>query len=234
MNRLAMHRRVLFVLLLWPWLAGVAAAQAPAVNEAAKNLIGSWEFSNADREKLCTITFRADASTVGMKVEFAPVCAGLFPFVRDVVGWTYPDNDFLRLFNAQGQAVLEFSEVESGIFEAPRPGEGILFIQNAIAAGPAPKTAEQIIGQWSVVRGAGKPVCGLTLSDAKAGDDYAVRVTPPCDALVTRFGPASWQVDRGEIILKSARGQSWRFEEGDGGVWQRVPPTADPILLKRR
>ena len=45
--------------------------------------------------------------------------------------------------------MLEFSEVESGIFEAPKPGEGILFIQNPTDLGPAPKTAEQITGDWT-------------------------------------------------------------------------------------
>ena len=56
--------------------------------------------------------------------------------------------------------MLEFSEVESGIFEAPKPGEGILFIQNPTDLGPAPKTAEQIKGEWNVVRRTGQRVCG--------------------------------------------------------------------------
>ena len=101
---------------------------------------GSWEFSNADREKTCTITFRNDAARVGKRVEFDPGCVKLFPFIPEIAGWRLNDNDFLRLLDAQGNSVLEFSEVESGIFEAPKPGEGILFIQNPTDLGPAPKT----------------------------------------------------------------------------------------------
>ena len=65
------------------------------------------------------------------------------------------------------------------------------------------------------MRGTGKPICALTLSNTAAGDEFAVRVQPPCDPVVTRFGPATWQMDRGEIVLQSARGQTWRFEEGE-------------------
>src|SRR5262249_25358925 len=67
------------------------------------------------------------------------------------------------------------------------------------------------------------------------GDDLALQVTPPCDAAITRFGPATWQMDREELLLKSARGQTWRFEEGDEpNTWRRLPETADPLLLKRQ
>jgi len=41
-------------------------------------------------------------------------------------------------------------------------------------------------------------------------------------------------MDQGELLLLSARGQSWRFEENDANTWQRVPETADPVLLVRQ
>jgi hypothetical protein len=226
--------RCVFPALLLAVLSGGPSAAQPALSDAAKAMVGTWEFSNADREKMCAVTFRAATNAVGMRVEFERKCAELFPFVSEVAGWSLTEQDFLRLLDAKGQSVLEFSEVEGGIFEAPRPGEGILFIQNASASGSAPRTAEQMTGDWTVQRAGGKTVCTLTLSNVAAGDDLAVRVQRPCDAFVTRFGPATWQMDRGEVVLKSARGQSWRFEEGDGGAWRKVPETADPVLLVRK
>ncbi|HWL31488.1 MAG TPA: AprI/Inh family metalloprotease inhibitor [Xanthobacteraceae bacterium] len=199
-----------------------------------RTMVGSWEFSNADREKTCTVTFRNDASKVGKRIEFDPACAALFPFVRDIIGWQQAENDFLRLLDGQGHSVLEFSEVENGMFEAPRAGEGILFIQNASSLGPAPKTAEQIAGEWSIVRRTGRAICTLTLTSTAAGDDFAVRVQQPCDAVVTRFAPATWQMDRGEIVLRSAAGQSWRFEEAEDARWHRIPETANPMLMVRK
>ena len=205
----------------------------PAPPAAPRTMVGSWEFSNADREKTCTITFRESGNN--RRVEFDAACAGHFPFVKEIAAWSHSDNDFLRLLDGRGQAVLEFSEVESGIFEAPRPGEGILFIQNPSMLGPAPRTAEQVTGEWSVVRRAGWPICGLSLSNtAAAGEEFVAKVTPPCDRFVASFGPATWTIDRGELMLRSARGQTWRFEAIEDFKWRRVPESADPVILVRK
>mgnify|MGYP002651262499 CR=1 FL=1 len=210
----------------------VTEAPPPA---APRTIVGTWEFSNADREKICSITFRNESNRVGKRVEFDPACANLFPFVKDVVAWQYAENDFLKLLDAQGASILEFNEVESGIFEAPKPGEGIMFIQNASSLGPAPKTAEQITGEWSVIRRTGRPICGLSLTSTPSGEEFAVRVQPGCDPVVARFAPVTWQMDRGEIVLRAANGQSWRFEEAeDGSKWQRIPQTANPLLMVRK
>jgi len=206
----------------------------PAPPAAPRTMIGTWEFSNADREKICMITFRNDSNAVGKRIDFDPKCATLFPFIPEVAGWRQNDNDFLKLVDAQGNSVLDFSEVEAGIFEGPKPGEGILFIQNPTDLGPAPKTADQVTGAWQLVLRTGKPICGLTLSNTAVGEEFAVRVQPPCDAVVTRFGPATWQMDRGEVVLHSAGGQAWRFEEAEDGKWRRIPETANPILMVRK
>jgi hypothetical protein len=220
-----------------PLAAQTPAPEAPPEQSAApvpRTMVGSWEFSNADREKICTITFRNDAARVGKRVEFDAACAGNFAFIRDITGWQMHDNDFLRLLDPQGNSILEFSEVESGIFEAPKPGEGILFIQNPTDLGPAPKTAAQVTGEWSVIRRTGRAICGLTLSDTAAGEEFAVRVQPGCDPVVARFAPATWTMDRGEIVLHSPGGQFWRFEEAEGERWQRVPTTANPLFMTRK
>ncbi len=229
-----MHRGAVLGFVLLVACCGEAAAQAPGPSDAAKAMAGTWEFTNADRDKTCTITLRLDPVAAGMRAEFDKACAAKFPFIGDIVAWTFVENDFLRLVDAKGASILEFNEVESGVYEAPRPGEGILFIQNAGAAGPQPRTAEEVTGEWTIVRAAGKPICTLSLSNIAAGDDFAVRVRPPCDAFVTRFGPAAWQMERGELLLKPAKGRPWRFEEQDATTWQRVPATADPVLLVRK
>jgi hypothetical protein len=213
---------------------GEVWAQPPGPGDSAKAMAGTWEFTNADRDKTCTITLRLEPVAGGMRAEFDKACAAKFPFIGEIAAWTFVENDFLRLVDAKGASVLEFNEVESGVYEAPRPGEGILFIQNAGAAGPPSRTAAEVTGEWSIVRGAGKPVCGLTLSNTAAGDGFAVRMRPPCDAFVTRFAPAIWQVERGELVLKPSKGNPWRFEEQDATTWQRVPATADPVLLVRK
>jgi hypothetical protein len=228
-------RRAILLIVLTAGLIGPALAQTPAqLGDSAKALIGIWEFSNADRDKICSATFKSDSTKVGFKVEFDPNCAALFPLVSDVVGWTFPDNDLLRLLDAQGKALVEFSEVEDGIYEAPTPGLGVLFLQNAAAAGPPPKPAEQVAGTWGLTRGSGKPLCVLTLTTTAAKDGFALSVKPGCDAAIAKLNFTQWRLDRDEIMLVPARGTPWRFEEMDGTSWRRLPESADPIMLVRQ
>src|SRR6266508_2204470 len=208
-----------------------AWAQAPSpLNVTAKATAGAWEFSNADRDKLCMVTLKAETATVGLKLEFDRACVTVFPFVREVAAWTVAENDFLRLLDTRGRPVLEFSEVEGGLYEAPRPGEGILFLQTAAAAGPAPRTADQMMGDWGIVRGSGKAICILTLSNTAVGTDaFALRIKPGCDRAVAQFAPTTWRMDRSELVLVAPR-STWRFEEEEAGTWHRVPETAERLL----
>ena len=228
-----MRRDIVLALAIAALAVAPARAQAPVSDQAKAMASGSWEFSNADRDKRCMIVFKTAPAAAGMKLEFDKACAEAFPFIKEIAGWSIAENDFLRLLDAKGKSLLDFSEVETGMYEAPRPGEGILFIQAAAALGPPPKEADQMTGDWGVVRGAGRPICTVTLANTAAGPDLALKLKPGCDAFVTRFAPTAWQMDRGELLLKNARGQTWRFEESDAATWTRVPETAEPLMLVR-
>ena len=197
-------------------------------------MLGTWEFSNADRDKICTATFKSDPTKLGFKVEFDKNCPELFPLVGDVAGWVFPDNDLLRLLDAEGKTLVEFSEVEDGIYEAPTPGIGVLFLQNAATAGPPAMPPEQVAGDWAVTRGGGAPVCALTLVTTAVKDGFALTVKPGCEAAIARLNFAQWRMDRGELLLVPARGNPWRFEELDSTSWRRLPESADQIMLVRQ
>ena len=218
---------LLIALIVW----GPASAQT-SLGEAAKGLLGAWEFSNADRDKVCTATFKAEATPVGFKVEFDANCGNLFPIVSRVVGWKFPENDNLFLLDADGKTLVEFSEVETGMYEAPTPGVGVLFLQ-AAGGGPPPKPPEQVAGTWAIVRKE-KPVCTLTLASTALRDGYALTVQSGCAADIVRLNFGQWRLERGELLLVPARGNPWRFEEGEGGNWSRVTEGAEEIGLVRQ
>ena len=232
-----MHYRQVLLALCASVIASQAPAQpSPAGSDAFKAMIGKWEISNADRDRICAITFRADPSGSAFKLELDKACPVQMPEVKALVAWTIGGLDLVRLLDGKGKPILEFTEVESGIYEAQRPGEGIFFMQNAAAAaGPVGLAANEMAGDWGVVRGSGKTVCTITLTNTAAGPDaFALKLKPGCDAVVTRFGPAAWYMDRGELVLKSKGGQFWRFEESDPVNWQRVPEGREPITLVRQ
>jgi hypothetical protein len=226
-----MARRILIAAIA-VLICGAAQAQInTALSDSAKAMIGKWEFSNAERDKICTATFSNDRSGRGLKVTFDANCGKLYPLVRRIVAWKYPQDDLLYLLDAQGEALIEFSEVEDGIFEAPTPGLGVLFLQNpaAAAAAPTEKPPGEVAGNWAVVRGDGAPLCVLAL----ASDGLAVTAQPGCDPDLVKLNFTQWRLDHGELLLVPAQGEPWRFEDVDGN-WRRLSQAADQITLVRQ
>jgi|SRR6185437_1383483 len=215
------------------FLPSIALAQAPQLGNSAKGVIGTWEFSNAERDKICSVTFKGDVVPGGLKIEFDPNCVTQFPFTANIKSWNFPDNDLLHLLDAKGTALVEFSEVENGIYEAPTPGVGVLFLQNAADAGGPARKPDELSGDWAIVRGNGAPVCTLALTGTTA-DNLALMVKPGCDPAIARAGFQSWQIDRDELVLYPIRGNPWRFEEVEKGIWRRVPESADQITLVKQ
>ncbi|MGI8527149.1 MAG: AprI/Inh family metalloprotease inhibitor [Pseudolabrys sp.] len=218
-----------FVLVL---LAAPGARAQSAPSEAEKAMSGTWELSNAERDKVCTATFSNDRAGGGYRVEFEAKCAEQFPPVKDVTAWKYPDTDLLRLIDGKGKSVIEFSEVEDGIFEAPTPGLGVVFLQHPGEAGPPPRPLEEVAGDWAIMRG-GRVLCTLTLTTTAASDGYTLSAKPGCDAAIVRLGFNEWRIDRDELMLSPARGNPWRFEPVDDKSWQRVPDAPNPYTLVR-
>jgi hypothetical protein len=220
-------------------LATLLAASAPALAQNAANLkkdmIGQWELSTAERSKTCVVTLKADAAPQGMKLELEPGCANALSFTKDITAWSIKGLDIVRLQDAGGQSVIDFSEVESGILEGRRAGEGIYLLQNLAAARALTRSMDQMIGNWAMVRGSGAVICALTLTNTEAGgDNFAVFVKPRCDASVVAFAPTLWRLERGEMLLLSARGEAWHFEADDNAQWRRVPDSADPLFMIRQ
>jgi Protease inhibitor Inh len=205
----------------------------PSGEDAATAMIGVWEFSDADHNRVCRFNFRSEAASGGRRLEVEKNCPDLFPSTKDITGWAVDNYGGLRLLDARGQTVIELTEAESGMYDGFTPGEGRYVLQTAAAA-PV-RSTEEMLGDWAIARGAGKPICTLTLANSPAaGGAMALRLKAGCDPLVTRFNPNAWRMDQGELVLLSARGQSWQFEENDANTWQRVPESADPILLLRQ
>jgi hypothetical protein len=208
-----------------------ARAQQDALK---KELVGQWELSTTERSKTCVVTMKNEATPQGFKLELEPGCAAALPFTKDITAWSIKGLDIVRMQDAAGQPVIDFTEVESGIFEGLRQGEGVYILQNLAAARSLAKSMDQMIGDWSIVRGNGRPICGLTLTNTEAtADNFQVFVKPRCDPAVAAFGPTQWRLERGQIILMSKTGDTWQFEADDNAQWRRVPDSADGLVMLR-
>ena len=216
------------------WL--VLALPAPAQQQDAlkKEMIGQWELSTTERSKTCVVTMKNEGSSQALKLELEPSCAAALPFTKEITAWSVKGLDIVRLQDGAGQPVIDFTEVESGIFEGLRQGEGVYILQNLAAARSLAKSMDQMIGDWQMVRGNGRPICGLTLTNTEAtGDNFQVFLKPKCDPAIAAFGPVQWRLERGQIILMSKAGETWQFEADDNAQWRRVPDSADGLVMLR-
>ncbi|MDB5502387.1 MAG: peptidase [Tardiphaga sp.] len=211
-----------------------APLRAQDASNLKKGMVGQWELSTTERSKTCVVTLKGDSSPQGLKLELEPACPKALPFTQAITAWSIKGLDIVRLQDAAGQSVIDFTEVESGIFEGLRTGEGVYILQNLAAARSLTKSMDQMIGDWSVVRGNGRPICGLTLTNTEATpDNFAVFLKPRCDPLVANFAPTVWRLERGELLMISASGETWHFEADDNAQWRRMPDSADPVILVR-
>ena len=222
------------------WAAAIGLAQtSPAHAQDAtalkKEMVGQWELSTTERSKTCVVTLKGDAAGHAFKLELEPACKTALPFTKDIVAWSVRGLDIVRLQDAAGESVIDFTEVEAGIFEGLRQGEGVYILQDLAAARSMAKSMDQMIGDWAMVRGNGQPVCGLTLTNTEADpDNFQVFLKPKCDPAIAQFNPTQWRLERGQIILMSKTGETWQFEADDNAQWRRVPDTADPLILLRQ
>ncbi|MGZ3308657.1 MAG: AprI/Inh family metalloprotease inhibitor [Xanthobacteraceae bacterium] len=216
-------------------IACAGLAQAQDASTLKKDMVGQWELSTTERSKTCVVTLKGDGPAQGMKLELEPGCAAALPFTKDITAWSIAGLDIVRLQDASGQPVIDFTEVESGILEGLRQGEGIYILQNLAAARSLAKSMDQMIGDWAMVRGNGQPICGLTLTNNEAGkDNFQVFLKPKCDPVVAAFAPTQWRLDRGQMLLMSQSGETWQFEADDNAQWRKVPDSADPLIMLRQ
>jgi hypothetical protein len=226
-------RRLAFAMLAPLALTHPAAAQDASTLK--KDMIGQWELSTTERSKTCVVTLKGDAAAQGLKLELEPNCAKALPFAKDIAAWNVKGLDIVRLQDASGQPVIDFTEVESGIFEGVRQNEGVYILQNLAAARSLAKSMDQMIGDWAMVRSNDQVICGLTLTNTDAGqDNFQVFLKPKCDPVVTAFAPTRWRLERGQILLMSNKGEVWQFEADDNAQWRRVPESAEPLIMLRQ
>ncbi len=224
----------LAALLVWMATGSPVRSQQDAAG-LKKDMIGQWELSTTERSKTCVVTLKPDTTPQGLKLELEPGCAAALPFTKDIKAWSVKGLDIVRLQDGTGESVIDFTEVETGIFEGLRTNEGVYILQNLAAARSLAKSMDQMIGDWAMVRGDGNTICGLTLTNNDAGNDnFQVFLKPKCDPKVSAFAPTQWRLERGQIMLMSDKGETWRFEADDNAQWRLVPDSADPLIMLRQ
>jgi hypothetical protein len=95
-------------------------------------------------------------------------------------------------------------------------------------------TPTDLVGTWSFAREPGRPMCRLTLSNQRVGNDnFGLSVANGCDQSLTAFGFLSWRIERNDLVFNSKSGEQLRFEQTEENLWRKIPEGSRPLLLSR-
>lgn len=220
-------------------LAGAALAQAQKAKidpADAKLLAANYELTNADSSLTCAITLDPKPAGPGLYLAFdRPQCNANFGFLNQVTAWIPGVAGAILLVGPDGRTVTEFTEGVGGVYEAIRENDAVYFLANLQFVDPSQRVQiADLFGDWNLAPPDKGPGCRITLTEDVAGNEmFTVRVAPNCDAAIVQFGPAFWQLERGDILLRSKGGNVLRFERQEGNVWAKVPEKPRPLQLSR-
>ena len=194
-----------------------------------------WSASGSFPTRTATANARSPSGSTrrrpAARSRFASACATAFPDLRATAAWQLARDDSLRLVDKQGTVLLELNEVEAGMYETT-PSHTHYFLQT-LAAINKERITDDLFGDWQFTRGTARVICQMTLGNtAHDTDSFVLTLKPGCDPLIARFAPVSWRLDRGQFVMLSAAGQSWRFEESEN-VWSRIPAMRPPLVMAR-
>ena len=221
-------------------LAQAAAAQSPApvaVDPAEmRALAANYELANADGNRKCKISLdQKPAGTAFTLVFDRAECIKLFGFLGEVSAWTPGPAGSIKFVRANGRLVAEFTEGVGGVYEAIREGDAVYFLANLQFVDPKEfAQPADLVGNWNISRPNGTTVCQLVFTDQSSQDEgFQLSVQPGCDATLLRFAPASWRLERGDVVLQSKQGERLRFGKQEGGGWVKVPELPRPLTMTR-
>ena len=232
--------RLLVSVFLSILLAQAAAAQTPApgaIDPAElRALAANYELANADGDRKCKIALdQKPAGSAFTLVYDRPACTKLFGFLGEVTAWAPGPAGSIKFVRANGRLVAEFTEGVGGIYEAIREGDAVYFLANLQFVDPKEfAQPADLVGNWNIARPTGTAVCQLVFTDQPSQDEgFQLSVQPGCDATLLRFDPASWRLERGDVVLQSKQGERLRFGKQEGGDWAKVPELPRPLVMKR-
>ena len=128
-------------------------------------MVGGWEISNADRDRRCPMTFSVEPAPGGYKIDLDAELRHRLSVARQRRGLELRTQGCAAAARRQGRRGARVHRGRERHVRIRARREGLLFLQTQAAFKVETRTADQIVGDWSLLREADKPLCRLTLSE---------------------------------------------------------------------
>lgn len=214
---------------------GASAVPSGPSRASVEALARAYWLTSADGARRCEITLSASPTVSGFALALDRAACAPIAFTGHLVAWVPDDSGAIRLVDAKGHVVAEFTGASEGSFEALREGDGVYFLGPPVAARAEIVDPAEVVGDWVLWREGPKPVCRWRLTDQPAaGGGSQVLIAPECDVFLVRFAPSSWQIVGGNVLVKGATdGSTIRFARQEDGTWARIPERSRPLHMTR-
>jgi len=230
------HRRLSAAILALALCTSPASAQE---NSAARALSSNYQLTDGVGERRCPIVLDSKTTTGGFTLSYdRTACRAVFAHLAEVSAWQPAPAGGINFVTSKGVIVTEFTEGVGGVYEAIRENDGVYFLTNLKIADTNETKIDDIAGDWNLSRPDGPAICNLSLTKEVAGNNrFAIRIASGCDSAIMAFGPVTWQLSNGDVVLYSKEGDVIRLGKNWEGVWARVPdqknPRPRPLLMSR-
>ena len=132
--------------------------------------------------------------------------------------------------------MIDFTEVEAGIFEGAAQRRGRLHpaeSRRRPLAGQVDGPDDRRLGDGARQRQ--RRSAGSTLTNTDAGkDNFQVFLKPKCDPAVAAFAPKQWRLERGQMMLMSEKGETWRSRPTTTRNGGGCPIAPIPLIMLRQ
>jgi hypothetical protein len=219
-----------------PATAQIMAPEGPPDPVEVRNLASNYELTNADATLRCPVALDVKPAGRGLQLSFdRDVCDSRFGFLGEVRAWVPGIAGAILMIAADGRIVTEFTEGVGGVYEAIRENDGVYFFANQQFVDPSERVQiADMYGDWIISRPDGPEICRITLTEKVAGDELlALQIHPECDATIVQAGLSAWQLQRGDVVLRSENDALLRFERNEEKVWMKIPEKPQPLILSR-
>jgi hypothetical protein len=232
-------------------LTVAASPQAPDMASTA----GAWDLALDGSHRKCRVTLSADTVGIGRAIRFPVGCRRALPILGPAAGWLL-DKGIVRVFDAEGRAILEFKPSPEGLFTAEAGGETYRLERQeratvaALLPPPPPKGVPQLTpidpakapapetvpGLYVVDRYTERDVCRLALNLAAApvAGRFEARVMEGCrDGGLAVFDPVTWRYEAGRLTLTARRGHEVTMISERKDHWRRDPEVGATLILRK-